>query len=208
MLRLIPLVLLLIISCGKVNGLSPVDIKAKLGSAAQLANQKIFEVPDYIEYNNRHNPSEENLQELVDFLIEGEGSTEAKAKVLHDWVVINVFYDYGHYDNNEDLPPNFEFEVLRRRLAVCSGFTHLLHRMLKMAGLRAAQVTGAAANNHIWNAVFDGEWKHIDATWNAGSYRNGTITYKYSTSYFYKTAAEMSSVTNHATGNGYDYDEN
>lgn len=52
--------------------------------------------------------------------------------------------------------------------ALCEGYSRAMQLLLNEFGIRSVTVTGVANNEgHMWNAVeLDGEWYHLDATWN------------------------------------------
>ncbi len=205
---LLLIALFLAFACGKVNQIAPYNYEDEISNYSSV-HKNVRNLPQYLTFNALNNPTEDNVKDLVEELTDGLSTTEDKSRSIHDWIAINIFYDLERYDPNGDLyRPYFYLEVLRSRLTMCGGYTDLFFVMAKMAGIRVASVEGAAANKHIWNAVWDGtEWKHIDVTWDAGSYDNGKVSYSYSSQYFFKTAAEMSAVTSHADGGGYIYDE-
>ncbi|MCK5884525.1 MAG: hypothetical protein KAG61_12615 [Bacteriovoracaceae bacterium] len=200
--------LLTLSSCGKVNQIAPYEYEEEISNYSSV-HKNVRNLPQHLTFNALNNPSDENVEDLVEGLTEDISGTEDKVKAIHDWIAINIFYDLDRYEPAGDLyRPYFYLEVLRSRLTMCGGYTDLFFVMAKMAGIRVSSVTGAAANAHIWNAVWDGaEWKHVDATWDAGSYDNGKAKYSYSSTYFFKTAAFMNTVTAHADGGGYTYDE-
>jgi len=202
------ILLLTLVSCGKVNQIAPYNYEAEISNYSSV-HKNVRELPQHLTFNALNNPSKENVEELVKALTKDLSSIDDKARAIHDWIVINIFYDLDRYQPNGDLyRPYFYLEVLRSRLTMCGGYSDLFFVMAKMAGLRVASVTGATANAHIWNAVWDGsEWKHVDATWDAGSYKSKKPTRTYSSNYFFRTAAFMNTVTIHADGGGYVYEE-
>jgi transglutaminase/protease-like cytokinesis protein 3 len=194
-----------------VNQIAPYNYEL-LVSNYSAVHSNVKNLPKYLTFNVLNNPTEKNLQTLVDHLIENLSTTQDKAKVINDWIVLNIFYDLDRYNGgsaNMDYRPYFYLEVLRSRLTMCGGYTDLFYVMAKMASLRVSSVTGAVANLHIWNAVWDnGQWMHIDATWGSGNYQSKKTTPNYSLKYFYKTEAEIATVANHAKIAGvYNYDE-
>lgn len=198
-----------LLSCGKVNQLAPFSYEDELSNYGNV-HSHVKNLDQHLTFNALNNPSQENVKELVDELIDGLTSTREKAKAIHDWIAINIFYDLDRYN----MPgivyrPYFYLEVLRSRLTMCGGYTDLFFVMAKMAGLRVASVLGASANAHIWNAIYDnGRWNHIDVTWDAGSYENGSLTYSYSDNFFYLSDAQISVVESHAQdGGNYYYTE-
>lgn len=64
------------------------------------------------------------------------------------------------------------YGALVSKKPVCDGYSHGFKYLLKQIGMEASTVTSTAMN-HAWNLVkIDGEYYHIDVTWN-DSYLNG-----------------------------------
>jgi hypothetical protein len=72
-------------------------------------------------------------------------------------------------------------EALKKRKAVCAGYSHLFQALGRAAGLDVEVVDGYARGygftagvesgraNHAWNVVkIDGKWQLVDVTWGAG----------------------------------------
>ncbi len=77
---------------------------------------------------------------------------------LHDWLVYNARYDYTytHYDPDG---------VLLYGSGVCQSYTDAYALLLDEFGIENQDVTGRKMN-HTWNLVkLNGEWCHIDCTW-------------------------------------------
>lgn len=196
-----------VLSCTKVNQISPYDYEGEILNYIAV-DQHVKEMPQYLTINVLNNPIEKNLQGVVDYLVEDSDSVQVKTKRIHDWITINILYDIGRYDDG-DYRSYFYTEVLRTRLTMCGGYADLFFVMCRMANIRVASVTGAAANAHIWNAVWDNsQWMHVDATWDAGRFDNGVLSPSYSDSYFYLTEAVTATKTSHAMDGGvFHYDE-
>ena len=84
-----------------------------------------------------------------------------KTKAVHDYLVSNVAYDLNCREHSA-------YAALAKGKAVCQGYALLLYKMLDEAGITTRIITGeAGGENHAWNMVnLDGDWYHIDATWN------------------------------------------
>lgn len=195
-------------SCGEVNQIAPYNREEKIANYANV-HANVKDLDEVHTFNVLNRPSEDYLKTLVEELTDGIDDVQEKSKIIHDWIVINIFYDLDRYYDPQDLRrPYFYLEVLRGRLTMCGGYTDLFFVMAKMAGIRVSSVTGAAANAHIWNAVWDGsQWMHIDCTWDAGSFQNGTLKPSYSSTHFWKSAAEIVLFDNHDPGSGFEYEE-
>jgi len=204
------LVVWLLFSCGKVNQLASYNYEDESNNYGDV-HKNVRELDGHLSFNALNDPSEKNVHKLTDELIKDMSSTQEKARVIHDWIVINIFYDFTRYVAPGNLyRPYFYLEVLRSRLTMCGGYTDLFFVMAKMAGLRVAAVTGDIANNHIWNAVWDGAmWRHVDATWDSGNFYNGKRSPRFSTTYFFLTTEQMATETeNHNQDSGvYHYSE-
>ena len=91
-----------------------------------------------------------------------------KVKAMHDWMVMNIDYDYARLYNNQ-LPTESHSAdgALNNRLAVCDGYANLFQLFCDLSGIDCYVVTGVASGeNHAWNQVYvGGYWYNIDVTW-------------------------------------------
>ena len=94
---------------------------------------------------------------------------------VHDYIVNNVRYVL---DRNSDSPA---YDALFNGSASCSGFTEVFQTLMDMAGISCIPVTGqAGGDNHIWNMVcLDGQWYHVDTTWDDPVGGDGTVRHNY-----------------------------
>lgn len=94
---------------------------------------------------------------------------------VHDYIVNNVRYVL---DRNSDSPV---YDALFNGSASCSGYTEVFQTLMDMAGIRCIPVTGqAGGDSHIWNMVcLDGQWYHVDTTWDDPVGGDGTIRHNY-----------------------------
>ncbi|MBQ8856998.1 MAG: hypothetical protein IJ024_02515, partial [Lachnospiraceae bacterium] len=89
-----------------------------------------------------------------------------KARALHDWIVQHVSYD--HSLSNYDA-----YDAIVSRSAVCQGYTLAYAALLEKAGIEF-DYCRSSAMNHIWNYVkIDGNWYHVDTTWDDPSWGSG-----------------------------------
>lgn len=96
------------------------------------------------------------------------GMTEfEKAKAIHDYLVINVDYDYENYLNNTIPRARYTAEgALRDGYAVCAGYALAFKLLCEQAGMECDYVVGSAGGYHAWNQVkVDGKWYNVDVTW-------------------------------------------
>ena len=86
----------------------------------------------------------------------GCGTDYEKALWFHDWLIHNAYYDltYSYYSADS---------ILLRGTGVCDGYSKAYQLLLRAVGISTERCTGG---DHAWNYVkFDGEWYHIDPTW-------------------------------------------
>lgn len=95
------------------------------------------------------------------------------------------------YKSTGAITDHTAFGAMTNGTAVCQGYALLADEMLRQAGVTTRVITGTATDpytgvqdSHMWNAVkIDGEWLHVDITWNDA--------YPYSNPYLLLTAEEM-----------------
>jgi transglutaminase/protease-like cytokinesis protein 3 len=103
-----------------------------------------------------------------------------KVEAIHCWITHHIKYDVkkiGNYDYSRISTET----ILKKRKAICMGYTDLFNELCKHAGIISTEVPGYTKglhtdlndhfyiDEHIWNAVYiNNEWKYIDNTWDAG----------------------------------------
>lgn len=93
------------------------------------------------------------------------------------WVASNITYDMESFFNGIT-PPYQPKEVLKTRLAVCSGYAYLFKALCDEMGITSQVLHGYSkgygyvprqpfdVSNHSWNSVqIDNRWYLLDATW-------------------------------------------
>ena len=91
-----------------------------------------------------------------------------KAKALHDWVVNNTTY-YLYVAGPEG---TFFMDG-----GSCMSYTQAYGLLLDQVGIENLYIEAPAEMNHIWNLIkLDGEWYHVDCTWDDGG---DILTYEY-----------------------------
>lgn len=123
----------------------------------------------------------------------------AKARAIFIWITENIRYDYKFVNKGKTITPppcrtganceailqdwerNYLDKILRKKKAICSGYSRLFKRMCNLAGIRCEIIDGytktkhyqvgtAGSVNHVWNAVWlDSSWQLADATWASGT---------------------------------------
>lgn len=97
-----------------------------------------------------------------------------KEKALHDYIVNNCDYDKSEYDR---IPPSSfnAYGALCLGTAVCEGYAEATKLLLNRAGIDCSIVIGTSkGGGHAWNIVrIDGEYYHLDTTYNDPVFSNG-----------------------------------
>lgn len=109
-------------------------------------------------------------------VVKGVRGDKARAHAIYRFIASTIEYDVAalHTRSRPDQSPE---SVLRRRSAVCDGYSQLFHAMATSVGLTShrvlghvpARMAGGGSDFHAWNAVkISGRWHLLDATWGAG----------------------------------------
>jgi transglutaminase-like putative cysteine protease len=159
-------------------------MEARVRRVPQDLMEKVFKDPETV------------LPAVVSSLTAGISDQFLKAKTLHDWICDNIAYDTGMYFSGRVTAQDY-ISVLKKKLAVCSGYSNLFNQMCKLAGIESIGIngyskgfgyTGKIGNNtnHAWNAVnISNKWYLIDVTWDAGSLDQKTYIKEYSTEWLF-----------------------
>jgi hypothetical protein len=138
-----------------------------------------------------------NLPLVVTKLVTGISDQFLKAKVLHDWICDNIAYDADMLFKIRYITGQDYISVLKKKKAVCSGYTNLYNKMCELAGIKSIGINGYSKGfgydgdvyddpDHDWNAVYlGGKWYLIDVTWDAGHVDNQSFIKKYSTEWLF-----------------------
>lgn len=128
---------------------------------------KTYSDSDIIMINNR-------MDEIISSIINDNMSDYDKILAFHDYIVNNTSYDSSvNIENQLDTVTNSNnaVGVLFNGKAVCSGYSDAMAIFLSKMGFNNYKIS---SDLHIWNLVYiNGEWKHIDATWDDPVTSNG-----------------------------------
>ncbi len=88
-------------------------------------------------------------------------TTEERILKIHDYMVENI-----SYDSSLDYIFN-AYDALIGHRAICGGYAEVFKTFMDMIGVECITVSGTAGGeNHMWNMIqLDGEWYHVDVTW-------------------------------------------
>lgn len=144
----------------------------------------------------------EGLPLVVKSLTANAGGASTKVKVLHDWICDNIAYDTDMYFSGKTSKQDYA-SVLKKKKAVCSGYSSLMNEMCRLAGIESIGIHGFSKGfgyqgkigskpDHEWNAVnINGKWQLIDVTWDAGYVDYKTFIKRYSTEWLNRTPQEF-----------------
>jgi len=121
-----------------------------------------------------------NTKTLAESLTKDINSDEEKVLAIHYWITHHIKYDV-----KQALTFGFEpvdtRRILRRRKAVCTGYSELFNELCAYVGIKSVSISGYSKDvsvdlgnkfylaEHMWNAVqLNGQWTLVDATWDAG----------------------------------------
>ena len=123
----------------------------------------------------------EEAERVVDEIVTSGMSDYDVVKALHDYLVTHCDYDQRLYIGNMPFLSHQAEGALLEGAAVCSGYAKAYETLLDAAGIPCETITGYANGYHAWNLVeLDGEWYHVDATWDDPTNRGGDyIRYTY-----------------------------
>lgn len=95
-----------------------------------------------------------------------------KVMLIHNYVVTNHEYDYSYEIHNI-------YDFFNERKGVCQAYTQAMTYFLRAAGIECSYALSKSMN-HTWNMVkVDGNWYHIDATWDDSNYYIDRCSYEY-----------------------------
>ena len=169
------------------NGEASLQMPLPLTQNKQIFENRRSDVSALAYYTTASREVQSNdaaIAALAESLTAGLTSDYDKARVLHDWVAENIWYD-SDAEMSGIVPPADALTTLRSRKAVCEGYANLYAALLRAAGIPAKTVTGGGLSagqsggwtnarmteeNHAWSEVYaDGRWLLVDVTWDSGN---------------------------------------
>lgn len=100
-------------------------------------------------------------------LVDDSMSDLEKALVLHDYLVLHVAYNW-EVATRQPAPGKTVYTAYGALVegdAVCQGYALAYKLLMDRCGI-PCEIVSSEAMNHAWNAVqIDGQWYHMDATW-------------------------------------------
>lgn len=110
-------------------------------------------------------------------------TNKKKIELIHNYIIKNAKYDNDAIENVSLYDSNSAYGNLIEGFSVCSGYSDAMAIFLDVLNIPNLKVS---SENHIWNLVYiDGEWLHLDLTW------DDTDNEKYNNNYFLITKEKL-----------------
>ena len=126
------------------------------------------------------------VDEIYNEIVQDDMTDSDKVKAAHDYIINRTVYDEKRSNeiksgvvSDSIHTSNTAYGPLFIGKAICGGYTDAMALFLDKIGLPNFKI---ASENHIWNVVYiDGQWKHLDLTWDDPVVDTGEniLTYNY-----------------------------
>lgn len=132
----------------------------------------------YVKANSTVRYTEESkAAKLAKELTKDAKSDEEKAKIIHDYIIENITYDYNKAKKlSSSYVPDID-AVLADGKGICYDYAAVYAGMLRSVGVQVKLIKGYSAVTtayHAWNQVYlDGRWVIVDATYDSFMVQNG-----------------------------------
>ena len=117
----------------------------------------------------------QSLAKLTAYLVKPAANDVEKARAIARWITSNIAFDFEAHSNERARPADNPDSVFLTRRALEGGFAALFVRMMHLAGVEAAMITGvkkgfnftpgdaSTLKRHVWNAFrTEGKWRLVD----------------------------------------------
>ncbi len=129
--------------------------------------------PGYFTAPKQEKIVDEKVSEIINELdLQGKSGYE-KICAVYNYIYENVKYDKVHKKNPHYHLKSTAYGALVNGCACCQGYSVLMYRLLREAGVSARVITGSAVREggneyHAWNIVrLDDVYYNIDVTWDS-----------------------------------------
>ena len=157
-----------------------------------------------------------DVRKLAEDLTKGCDNDYEKVFAIYSYITSEMYYDLDQLDYDNDV--GYQDDILtliRRKIAVCEGFSNVFVGLCRCCGIPATEVYGSGydydvmwlyvnveertESNHAWNVVYlDGKWHTIDITWDDfNTYHNGEIEEGDPTMDYFLIPLESASYSHH-----------
>jgi|GEM_PF-5190896 len=125
----------------------------------------------------------QKVTDILEETIKSDATSLEKEQGVHDYLISHIKYDSDNYDNNSI--PDIDYTAygaLVNGTCVCDGYAKSMQLLLTKAGIECIHISGTVSGggSHAWNMVkLEGEWYHVDATWDDPIPDTCTLRYTY-----------------------------
>jgi len=134
--------------------------------------------------------ADSKANDIINKIIKPGMSDYEKVLAVHDYVIKSSRYDRLNAESDTLPPEEHEaYGVLVEGIGVCDSYAKAVKLLLEKAGVQCMLVEGSKAGttgqrpsevDHAWNIVrIDGEYYHVDATWDDVSEERDSIELLY-----------------------------
>lgn len=114
---------------------------------------------------------DEATEEVMMYLDESMTDFE-KIMAVHDYMVLHYDYDYTY--------SNYDITIMTTKTGVCMSYALAFKHIMNELGIECLYVSSDEDMDHAWNLVnLDGEWYHIDLTWDDPGTNYGQVRHEY-----------------------------
>ncbi len=107
------------------------------------------------------------VRTVADEILKGISADMSQTDIVayfHDTIITSC--EYSETANSDNV-----YGCLVEGKAVCEGYSRAMQYLCTLVGVKCIIVTGVAEEDHMWNMVeIDGQWYHIDLTWDDPRY--------------------------------------
>lgn len=113
--------------------------------------------------------------EILNLCTSEENTDYENEESIHDYIVSNI--EYGNAEGSY----GGAYGAIMEGNAVCGGYAEVFLTLMEMLGIDCKVVTGTGnGTDHGWNMVcLDGEWYHVDTTWDDPINNKDSVSHKY-----------------------------
>lgn len=131
---------------------------------------------------------EAKRKEITSSILTNDQTNEEKIKIIHDYIIQNSKYDSQRSDEQiATYQSDTAYGNLIQGYGICSGYVDSMKLFLDDFGINNYKI---ASNNHVWNLVeLNGEWLHLDLTWDDPVVTDGSDVLEYN--FFLITTEEL-----------------
>ena len=131
------------------------------------------------------------VDDIIKESITDDMDNKTKIRKIHDYIINNTSYDKERSDKKIiNYKSDNAYGVLIEKHGLCGGYTDAMMLFLEKLNIQNYKIS---TENHIWNYVYiDGQWLHLDLTWDDPISIDGNDIIDYS--YFLITDDELKSI--------------